>query len=849
MKKVFICYSQVNIKGKERLEKHLSFFAKQGQLEFWSDDQIKCGDEWNPEIIKAINESCAAILLISADFLISDYIQDRELPLIFQKRQEDGMKVFPFILYDCNWQEHKTIPKINARPKSGKPLFSFRTKNDKEKALKDFAYEIRNIINNELSTDISSKEVEINQVNNKLPLIDKIQSLIERFKPLSILKQNSIPDLYPFNENRNPKYSHFINRYTFKVANDEIAKSLKHWNDELLNNSTSQIQEIFSFLRNNLITNISGPRIKEFKINSTKTECPCLLCTFENLDLKLLDERINSNNKDYLKSDSIQNQLENAYINYRILNLTDSYNQTKQILDSVKNEENKDKRIITEFICKSNLQNLYWLFRNTKFTKDSQKILKELSEINLYNYLFDENIDEQVRTQLEYISTGKFIKSISYKIDKSLIEIRKNVDVNRNVQYHIDELTYHIAYIYYFIKKNYLFYDLFDDFKVVAEKSIDGIFAAFSVQMNIPKIQWPNLMLGSYMKIKINDFILNLCIFHCETDTLIRIFKRYKIENIPDESKKLIIKAINLCKSPELFDKYRIGNDYRYLYRNFESVFENLLFLISTCEDSPKIKLLFSTVVNLLEQTKNKFTLRGFKHFLANKRSFIDYSDLIKLFHIVIKNYKHDEDLFIILTDIHRDIYPEQLIGDSTLTDQISKSGSIESLSHIWFIANTKIRLSIQQTLIKSLQSCFDYTNYIDYALNKIIPYQDFLLNALEYLQNSKYKGLYEKVGNKYMTDDYNSFNHFIQLFYFFNIELPTQFIEEYEGYSTYHKFLLNPEEFDYSNFNVEWLSVYQCKSYRDKFKKVKKLKITVKKELNKNFTKELAEVYHKYLN
>ena len=697
--------------------------------------------------------------------------------------------------------------------------------------------------------DKSDERKKLKEKLQNLPMIDKIHFLTNRFYPLKVLKQDSILNFYPFDENLNPKHSQYINRYTLKLTNDEIAESLKQWNHELLNNPSYKILDIFSFFSNNLILNISGIRVKEFSINPIVPQCSCLLCTFDNLDLKLLDERINSNNINYLKNESIQNQLENAYINYRTLNLSDAYNQIKQILDSVKNEKDEEKKKITEFICKSNLQNLYWFCTNTKFIGDSQRILEELTEPNLYNYLFDENIDEQVRTQLEYISNGKFIKSISYKIDKSLIEIRKHVDANRNVQFHIDELIYHLGYIYSFIKKNYLFYDLFDDFKVLVEKSIDGIFASFSVQKNIPKIRRFDLMLGSYMEIKINDFIINLCIFHCDTKNLIRAFKRYDIKKLPVNPKKIINTAINLCKSPELFDKYSRGNEYRSIFRNFESVFENLLFLISACEDSPKINDLFSIAINLLDHSKSRFTLLGFRHFLAEKKKFINYENLITLLRIVITDYKHEEKLFKDIIWIHKKEYPKEKITDSSFIDIVIESKSKNSLFYIWFIVSSKIKDEIQEIIINSLQENFNFTHYIDCSIYKIIPHEQLLANAYEYLQKAKNKGLYEKVGKSYITDDYNDFNYLIQLVYSFEIKVPKQFVESFEQHSDYHKFLLSPDEFDYSNFDIEWLFVFQHKSYWERFKKIEKLKMAVREKLNKNFSNELAEVYHKYLN
>jgi hypothetical protein len=54
------------------------------------------------------------------------------------------------------------------------------------------------------------------------------------------------------------------------------------------------------------------------------------------------------------------------------------------------------------------------------------------------------------------------------------------------------------------------------------------------------------------------------------------------------------------------------------------------------------------------------------------------------------------------------------------------------------------------------------------------------------------------------------------------------------------------------SNFETDWLFVYQDKNYKtfwDQFRKIGNLKQVVREELNNNFTKELAEIYHKYLN
>ena len=239
----------------------------------------------------------------------------------------------------------------------------------------------------------------------------------------------------------------------------------------------------------------------------------------------------------------------------------------------------------------------------------------------------------------------------------------------------------------------------------------------------------------------------------------------------------------------------------------------------------------------------------GFRHFLAEKKKFINYEDLIKLLKIVIKDYKNDENLLNDIIWIHEKEYPKEKITDSSFIDKVIELKSKNSLFFIWFISNSEIKNKIQEIIINSLQENFNFTHYIDCSIHEIIPYEPFLSNAFENLRKAKHKGLYEKVGKSYITDDYNKFNYLIQLVYAFDIKVPKQFIEDFEQYSDYHKFLLSPDKFDYSNFDVEWLFVFQHKSYWERFKKIKDLKVAVRNELIKNFTNELAEVYHKYLN
>jgi hypothetical protein len=72
-------------------------------MEFWWDERIAPGQEWNEEIQSAISAARVFVLAVSADFIASDYIYLREMPAIRAKRQNGGL-VVPVILKPCSWE-------------------------------------------------------------------------------------------------------------------------------------------------------------------------------------------------------------------------------------------------------------------------------------------------------------------------------------------------------------------------------------------------------------------------------------------------------------------------------------------------------------------------------------------------------------------------------------------------------------------------------------------------------------------------------------------------------------------------------------------------------------------------
>src|SRR6266545_838777 len=147
---VFISYSHKDEVWKDRLVTHLAGLERNGRLYTWTDRRIRVGQAWLREIETAMEEARVAVLLISPDFLASGFIQDREVPRLLERRAQEGLHVVPVIVKDCLLEEEVRISDLQARPRDGRPLASYRSdKRDTE--LKKIAKEILGLLGEQAS--------------------------------------------------------------------------------------------------------------------------------------------------------------------------------------------------------------------------------------------------------------------------------------------------------------------------------------------------------------------------------------------------------------------------------------------------------------------------------------------------------------------------------------------------------------------------------------------------------------------------------------------------------------------------------------------------------------------------
>ena len=101
---VFISCSHRDSRWLERLQIYLAPIERRGGIHRWDDTLIAPGHRWEREIEAALERTRVAILLVSAEFLASDFIARVELPRLLGAAENQGVLIIPVVLDHCNFE-------------------------------------------------------------------------------------------------------------------------------------------------------------------------------------------------------------------------------------------------------------------------------------------------------------------------------------------------------------------------------------------------------------------------------------------------------------------------------------------------------------------------------------------------------------------------------------------------------------------------------------------------------------------------------------------------------------------------------------------------------------------------
>jgi len=139
---VFISYSYNDEELFKQLEKYLTVLTRSGKIRIWHGRKIPPGDEWKKLIDDHIQSADLVLLLVSVDFLVSEYCFNVEFESALKRYAIGTTRIIPIILHPCPWQE-TPIGRFEVLPRDGEPIASSK---DIAKAFLNVTNSIRKLV-------------------------------------------------------------------------------------------------------------------------------------------------------------------------------------------------------------------------------------------------------------------------------------------------------------------------------------------------------------------------------------------------------------------------------------------------------------------------------------------------------------------------------------------------------------------------------------------------------------------------------------------------------------------------------------------------------------------------------
>ena len=153
---IFCCYARKDKPLLSELRTHLMPLQRQGYITLWADTDIDAGTEWEEEINKHLNTAQIILLLVSSDFIASEYCYGKEMTRAMERHKAGEAQVVPIILRPVLWK-HAPFGILQALPTDAKPIIG-STWHNQDEALLDVANGIQKIVRRLLRGEEEQKE-------------------------------------------------------------------------------------------------------------------------------------------------------------------------------------------------------------------------------------------------------------------------------------------------------------------------------------------------------------------------------------------------------------------------------------------------------------------------------------------------------------------------------------------------------------------------------------------------------------------------------------------------------------------------------------------------------------------
>jgi hypothetical protein len=725
-------------------------------------------------------------------------------------------------------------------------------------------------------------------------IIDKLFSSLQRFKDFGFVDPHYLSSITPFNILDDYVW-HYSDRNLFTI-NTEIYSLLREINindSEVIFSDTLnkeilaykvieakyKVEWVFSFLNGCLINKITAIKDYRKKIDSenrtigfsirnkfsfkegeegitkdiTGTSsgiCDCIKCNYKNFEFdKFLRKLKNGTNND--KYDTI----EYAYGHYLASSngFKTTYHIYKSIEKSIKSKEGKG---VEYFLLKYNIKHLQNLISTNNDVQDSKELIDDIKFIDLDKVIHDEiefDIDKEVKEYLIKVKEDVLIYKLQDKIEEltfKIEELKQLYDKGGKLIFgssHIDELSENYLLLYLHINSNNIIYDIFSRYKNLTKKVFKGLITSYQTH--------------DFGIKKFNIFFLKQSILHINTSDLTDILKSVDtIEIIEGHLESMLILFNNFLSSCYKDGFFNEPNENSLLNEQlnnyhfkdvFEKIFSNFLIILSRLEItkeefSSSNKLLFKMLK--IVHKLNWHMSPELSKFIKRKGYLFEEEQLVEILQISINNYNYGYSTYTDLMEQVPKTLSEHYPNYRITSTRLIKTALLHSMSENILYANFRdlvYLLNICDSACRKLL-CDAFEEYLDAEFKEYFYYQLLLYSNYRY-DSKNYFQLYTEYIDKHKLPDNFLFIGYACLIYSHNIPFNKPELKLFVNLSEFERWLLNPIDFNYENFNAKWLLTIYDTIIINSIKGNREIANSIEKQLETEFDPILAEIKYKY--
>lgn len=740
--------------------------------------------------------------------------------------------------------------------------------------------------------DIVSDSIESLEIKHQLT------NSVLRFEEFGVIPKKTIEAISPFKIKNQSKFQNFVNAkfsenylLHLETLNEELLdylKTLKNVEgnidvyqsiDSSKSSADKKLNKAFKLLMESGVHCIirksdTEPEHNHFSVIKAKKDCDCPDCLANRFEYSSLLNYLYSLFHSIANENNVELGLKEAYAYLR----TGQMHKSFLLLDVIKTNALKSGRYITYFLACVN-QKLMHHFINGYFYDRSmtdterEKIKERINTIDLDKILYELPVDQVTKKALTYVKENRIYEDTRNNMQKSLNHIKDRIKLYQNGGYSVGEqseatqveVDFHYVYAFYF--KNFLFYANYGYFSDLAKLYTECLIASNSLPLNNKE------RYNSF-----NTFFIKICICDISTDDLQTIFDSYSFNSInlreDSDQDKIIEWFVHFTKSSytesnffnrviEPNGKFALAVSLSSAFdHSTQTIFRNFLLIFSKLDlTTEQSTLIFNQTLDYLE-ISNQFndfrSIQPIEALLDRNVSKLTDDNLRRVIRYVLSDNLWPETLAKPICSTIAKSKRTNLIDTKLYQTILRRAEERESfdvdlfdLRHFFDLLNSDHAKDFKERLRTLLSDSYriQYAYYSNIWTPKTDPdiwekYTNLLVAKCNGYSHSPVgiDGLPINIKN---FDGWNDLIFFSRMVYTYNLfeESIVQEIVDIVD-SDLFKWILNPTQFNYEKFELNWLVTFDRDYVFKELKRIDQFRDAVYQGLKENYHDKIAKIY-----